>query len=1004
MSEPNTPRSTADLLALTRAQMQQTAPTSEGSATPTEGTPSLIELVKAMQAQPESLSAATPFTERVVGAVPGLVSPSPRTVEGPTKKSIPQPTGSAVPLSAFEEAPFVAPAPGAGTSPFGTAQPSTASGTGMSPFGAAQPTSARSSAPAPVSSTESVAPPVAPNVGGASPFGFVQPTVVSERLGGTPTASSPALTGMAETTHVERSPSAQPTGGASPFGFVQPTEVTESLISPSTEQAPPPASDTQVQEEVSEERPQEPQTTEEEAPVESDERAPSTPASVPTGGNSPFAIRGGNSLWTPEETVSSAPTFSSDTYVPQGEDTAEPTASEILSLEVEPVTTAPRSAGGQTEFRSPFAVSPDLSSADAEEDAFLLSLHRPSTAAAEPSVRASDEDVLATDDSEALFASVQEVERREVVDYAPTDTRGGDTMAEDPLLSDHDPYLDPPQTYTYPSPALHYDTPDEMPTYEKALRGSVTRATLRLLCVLLLCAGATVLWFHRELGLALPKLLDPAVYPMIYCMADMELLLLGMVCCLPFFLDGLSDALHGNATLYALLSVPTLLYLCTRVASVTYESIALGAPRADLIGYTPVFLFGFVLLSLGKFLELRHKKLVFDRVSTGAFEYVTEAEPNGRARLFAVTHPSCVTAHMEQTLPTPSGQNTLLILGLLAAVGAAVLGYFQGDSVSAALDGFSLALAACFSLGGVAAKTIRTFVRTKRNLTSLGACALSEADECNLRSTDTLVLGEDTLFARSSTYTRIDAYWDEGPLVPYLLRAVGDAVGGSLKYAIESYFKSERVTPRRAGSVVRSRVEEDGMELLVDGEYKLQVGITTYMQRLSLPNVRYTPKDARLEQARKAQILFVARDQSVFAKFQLFLQPQESIRDALSTLFSTGKQVIVETGSPFFGETELLHVVREENAPIKVDLSRSTLCAPPPSLGHGGILSSTPTGAVSLLARLTKDPPRKGARILSSLFSFLLGAGCTAAILLVPQVAPFALPILAGVQLLRLCF
>ena len=120
------------------------------------------------------------------------------------------------------------------------------------------------------------------------------------------------------------------------------------------------------------------------------------------------------------------------------------------------------------------------------------------------------------------------------------------------------------------------------------------------------------------------------------------------------------------------------------------------------------------------------------------------------------------------------------------------------------------------------------------------------------------------------------------------------------------------------------------------------------------------------------------------------------------SLAATGKEIHIETDSPFFDEERLHIELGETRVPIHVSHRATSLCAPIAKPTQGGLLAASTDGAVALLTELSNKQSSILQRTLRTTISVALGVGAVATLLLSAAAAPFAAPVLSALQLLHL--
>ncbi len=921
---PTLSRSAAELLAQTREHLRRQEELREAAKPPKPRT--LAELFAATDTR---LANASPFTERVAAVVPGLRTPRPRVVPGPTPKAAPTPKATATaPTDKLPE---------------------------------------RAPAPMPVPEETSKA---------ASPFSFVSQTFAPANEGGRPTTVSilpkqrPAASPFSVThqtfapTAVEQSPAHEDktaTTDISTAGGVSPFSIQKQTFAPTTDESAGISM-----------RPRTTVITKGSFPA----AAPDEPADAPT------------PALAPPETVVSSP-FS----LPH---TPEPPQSVVYRANAE-----------EEEVHAParpiLPLIPEAADAPAPAPAYTAPQLEP-TQAGTPAV--SVQRLVAN----ALFGADAETFAATAEESAPDE---GD-LAADPVWYTEMPHSELPEVaeasevqaepravaYPYPAPEKHCDQRTVLAGYRTHLRVKTAWTYLRLFAALVVFSTSTLLSLAAPFGISLPTLLSPAVYPLIFHMADMELCLLSLLLVLPTLFLGLGDALHGRATHAAFFAVPSFLYVLARIAEIVIlctKDLTPALPCA-----TPVLCLATVLLLCGELAHLSVSRRLCRRTQDNAFAFAVEPSPTGRARMTQISYPTGIAAHTAQPIPYSASMCVLLPLLCIAAIACGAAGFVQTSSLATSLDIGIFALLACFPLALLAGIRLRFALSQRSTLAHYGATMLSPADMAHFDATDAIILPEVALFSDSETHiSHLSLADDTAHSRKYLLQAVGDALGGGIGLAITRKLESYHL-PHTAAITKQAGQDEDGMEVTVDGSHILRIGLHTFMLRHRIANVVYTDEDAALERSGKAQILFLEEDGICFAKLHLVRNITPMVRDAVMDLSAAGKEVIIETEHPFFDEETLLDKLGDTRAPIRVCRTASALRAPAPATGRGGLLAESAEGALALLCLHTARKPRRLYRACAHLVSLAAGVAVLWLSAALPALAPWAPLLCAGLLFARI--
>lgn len=939
-----------------------------GAPTPLAQVKKANSLADLLRAPVTPLTRAFPFPERVAGAVPSIRAPKPRVVAGPTpkkKKKLPD---------SFEERSFLPrtkheiPASADGSAAASPFHINTQAALDME-----KPKQETEAVETPVESIEKVA-----TNGVVSPFSIVTQafdTTVAHKESApeepSESKNEDGIINMRPRTTIV--PKGGLSAGNSPFSNIQPQAFVTSPRSGQATTGSSPFAFPTVESVAKKEH----QPTSVSAPFS---LTPTIELSPPT-----EAVTATEDAHTPEITPVRPVSESDSTeilYVPETEEETDTDAVHrpILPLHVEPVFTAPPTTTHISSW---------------ESEASLLS-DSEASAEAEEALRAAD------------YGYAPEIAVQEADDFAyyapeeqalPADTEP--VTAEEPTTTVTE--IKGKSHYQYPSVSKSYDRAEDIPAYKRQITLALLGGWARVLAVLTVFATALCLSMADLFSISLPTILSPDIYPLIYRMADLELLLFGIILCLPIFLSGLSDLFHGKASPAAFFAVPTVLFVLVQITEICYGVITVGAPSVTYPLCSAPILLGCVLAALGRVLELHRQNTIFRHVAAGAFSYTVEAEPDGIACMRETSFPTNVAAHAAQTDACSPVSTVLLPLLLLLSLGCGILGGSHLDSVVGGLYIGALALVACFPIGRLLMQSGSALFQTTRSLSTYGSCVLSEVDAKKLAATETLTLPEAALFANSETQvTRIHLATEDHEDGKYVLQAIGDALGGGLRVGLTSWFHRNNSQMAHTSALVKTGGDEDGVELSVDGNRVLHIGRYTFMHRYRMAPLTYTEDDARAERQDKLQILFVAEEGAIFAKLFLHSSVTPALREELLSLSATGKQILVETDSPFLDQERLRTKLGDSRASIYVSYKRSGMCAPLPKPTQGGLLAEDTDGAIALLTELSKRQSTGARFALLSTASVLLGLGGVAVVLLAAPALPFVAPILSAVQLLHL--
>ncbi len=420
-------------------------------------------------------------------------------------------------------------------------------------------------------------------------------------------------------------------------------------------------------------------------------------------------------------------------------------------------------------------------------------------------------------------------------------------------------------------------------------------------------------------------------YPVVNIMISLQLVVLACSLSWHRLLVGLRDAVLFRPSP---ISVTSVAILC----SVIYDIVmAIIAPDTGLRTYNltaAVFLLGLV---LNDYMNLSREIRAFNTVSTRKPKFALTSDGvsthlhdemllnavNGgeipvQERNFEVKSVGFIENYFRRTNVSSFSSRSLnlIILPFIAlAVILGIVSYMSNDNAATAFNIAVLTVVVGMPLSSVFISCYPIFAAVKRLFKS-DAAIIGDPSVEEYSDATSVVFQDRDVFPMSSAIMRgIKLYDNENSTIYYVLSNLTKLyarVGGPLK---EVLAQTTSDLPS-SDSAELIRIEDDGVEAVIDGEVRMMAGQRYFMERNGIA-VDNDPDDARMA-SEGVSALFVVLDGVLCAKLYVQYDIDHSFEEIINSLASESIDTYIKTADPCIDDALLASKLRISRFPAKI--------------------------------------------------------------------------------------
>ena len=411
-------------------------------------------------------------------------------------------------------------------------------------------------------------------------------------------------------------------------------------------------------------------------------------------------------------------------------------------------------------------------------------------------------------------------------------------------------------------------------------------------------------------------------YPVVNIMISLQLVVLACAISWHRLLVGLKDAVLFRPSPISVSSVAV--HCCVK-----YDIImAIIAPGLGLRTYNLsalVFLLGLVLgdyMNLSReiraFNTLSTRKPKFALVSLGSEENPYGEEAYGDEKNFEVKNVEFIENYFRRTNVSTFNSRLLNLIIFPFVALAVILGIVSYMSNGVAVTAFNIAiltivvgmpLSSVFIIAYPIFEAVRRLF--KKDATIIGDPSVEEYSDAT-----SVVFGDKDVFPMASTIMRgIKLYDNEEVSIYYVLSNLTkfySRVGGPLKDILAQ--TTSEVPEDGCAELIR--VEEDGVEAIIDGSVSILAGQRAFVERNGI-FVDNDPDDARMA-GEGVSALFVVLDGKLCAKLYVQYDIDHSFEEIINSLASENVDTYIKTTDPCIDDALLASKLRISRFPAKV--------------------------------------------------------------------------------------
>ncbi len=441
-------------------------------------------------------------------------------------------------------------------------------------------------------------------------------------------------------------------------------------------------------------------------------------------------------------------------------------------------------------------------------------------------------------------------------------------------------------------------------------------------------------------------------YPVVNIMISLQLVVLACAISWHRVLLGLKDAVLFRPSP---ISVSSVAVLCCVIYDIIMAIIAPGLGLRTYNLPAVVFLLGIV---LGDYMNLSREIRAFNTLSTRKPKFALAAigadanpygdEAYGDEKNFEVKNVEFIENYFRRTNVSTFNSRLLNLIIFPFVALAIILGIVSYMSNGVAVTAFNIAILTIvvgMPLSAVFIMCYPIFAAVKRlfkkDATIIGDPSVEEYSDAT-----SVVFCDKDVFPMASTIMRgIKLYDNEDVSIYYVLSNLTkfySRVGGPLKDILE---QTTSEVPEE-GCTELVRVEEDGVEAIIDGSVNILAGQRAFVERNGI-FVDNDPDDARMA-GEGVSALFVVLDGKLCAKLYVQYDIDHSFEDIINSLASENVDTYIKTADPCIDDALLASKLRISRFPARI-IKRNTEELPDGSIesADSGIISRNTLGGIA---------------------------------------------------------
>ncbi len=449
---------------------------------------------------------------------------------------------------------------------------------------------------------------------------------------------------------------------------------------------------------------------------------------------------------------------------------------------------------------------------------------------------------------------------------------------------------------------------------------------LRLIGTALLCFIAAFMENVHLFGYRMMDPFDRTGFPHIYFLTLTAVLLLATALSARRFAEGIRSIFTFEPTPHSLSAVAVTVSFIFNI--VMY---AIKAPVLSLLNFPAILTL--VMSVANELIRLCREMTAFEVVSSENVRYCThrlsrkfelehsaESEESGKQdyrRHYRVASTDFTDGYFARTQKSGQGiylLNFLVLPSLAAGIIAAVIGVSAGDGGYEIAASFAAAVIGCLPTPLLIALSLPAYISVKRlsrkKCTVVGDDAVREYSEpLTLMFDDRIAFPSNRIGTKGlKVYDGVDVY-DVLIKTGSLFAAIGGPLG--------KVFEAENAKYHRIKDVKVLRVEEEGVEAILGGSVKLQVGSRSFIESLGIIPERIS-KDDRLAAGGEISVIYVVSDGRPAARLYCDYRPSEIFEDAAERLLLLGNSLCICSADPAIVPALLRAKCRASVSPLSV--------------------------------------------------------------------------------------
>ena len=439
---------------------------------------------------------------------------------------------------------------------------------------------------------------------------------------------------------------------------------------------------------------------------------------------------------------------------------------------------------------------------------------------------------------------------------------------------------------------------------------------------------AIILFFYENIpafGGHLADIVNPDFYPTVNIMFDLQILFIGFICVLPYFIDGCRSLAAKKPTVNSML--PILFTVSVLYAALSCMFAAGTVFKAYFFPASLVL----AAVAVSRRLDLKRERTALSVVSSKRVKYALEkldiegSELESRAfndylpdspEIFKINKANQIEGFEERSRAYPSIKLYLYPLGgasIAALIIGLVIGLITGKNWETAVITGYTAFSFCLPSSLFLAFSLPAFLGEK-NAAGRGSAFVGEASTDEYTSAASISFDDRDVFPTSGVKLFSVKMFGEEERIDYVIyyaASVYQKIGGPFSDVLNV----ATADIGRSNNTEIISLDNNGVEALVDGIH-IFLGKADYIRKKG-----FTPKTDESDigfEGTDIAITYLVCNEEVYAKLYIRYSIDPDFEDIVKTLYQSGICVGIKTVDPNIDDEMLSSGIKLEKYPVRV--------------------------------------------------------------------------------------